>query len=85
MTPKFKQMVLIKCINCPQYVKADGQTVCEHTELESRTVKGEKAAICRKCRGNARVFNALICHAGNWTPGKILKPWNETENEKQPA
>ena len=53
--PKYLEMVLIRCIVCrQQVVKANGNSVCSHTELHHKFSRGEKAYVCRKCWNNLK-------------------------------
>lgn len=47
--PDYKTQILIKCMTCSQYVKANGMAVMPHVEVFHLFSKGEKAALCRKC------------------------------------
>lgn len=76
----FLSKTLIRCAGgrCNQYVRADGQAVVEHTELNHKFQPGEKAYVCRRCRNDFRKMTALTGPGGNWTIGKTHYPCAET-------
>lgn len=72
--PKFKMQILIKCLTCSQYVKADGITITAHFELHHLTIPGEKSAICKRCCWKIKTDKRLSA----WRIGEE-KTVNDTE------